>query len=340
MTATVPTTAPRTEPGGAPDATGRTGWGTARAVLRVHRTALVVWGVLVAAAAGGLVWLTEVTGPEVRARQEACDRAAQDWCDMDVGLVGYGGPLDLIGLLTAGAFVAVAAFAGGALIGRELDSGTARLAWTQGITPTRWLAAKLAVPALAVTLGLTVEVLVFRWAWSAGRPLTYADWWSGQAFTARGPVTVAYALCALAVGALTGLLLRRALPALGVSVAAVLGLALLLARYRASLWPTVTLTSPTDVPSAPEGSWDVESGVLVHGRRTPDFDLGPCDRTGTSPARCLDDLGVTGSYTRFHPESHFWPLQCVETGIVLGVAVLATAAAFLLLRRRTATTGG
>jgi hypothetical protein len=36
-----------------------------------------------------------------------------------------------------------------------------------------------------------------------------------------------------------------------------------------------------------------------------------------------------------HPASHFWPLQLVETGIVLAVAALATAAAFALLRRRT-----
>ena len=35
----------------------------------------------------------------------------------------------------------------------------------------------------------------------------------------RGPDLVAYGLCALAVGALVALLLRRALPALGVSVA-------------------------------------------------------------------------------------------------------------------------
>ncbi|WP_234441807.1 hypothetical protein [Streptomyces sp. WM6386] len=37
----------------------------------------------------------------------------------------------------------------------------------------------------------------------------------------------------------------------------------------------------------------------------------------------------------YHPQSHFWPLHLVETGIVLTVTALATAAAFLLLARRT-----
>lgn len=37
---------------------------------------------------------------------------------------------------------------------------------------------------------------------------------------------------------------------------------------------------------------------------------------------------------RFHPESHFWPLQLVETGILLTLAAIATLAAFVFLRRR------
>ncbi|MBC2865717.1 hypothetical protein [Streptomyces mexicanus] len=42
-----------------------------------------------------------------------------------------------------------------------------------------------------------------------------------------------------------------------------------------------------------------------------------------------------GYYAVYHPQSHFWPLQLTETGIVLAVTVLATAAAFTVLRRRT-----
>ncbi|WP_308216378.1 hypothetical protein [Streptomyces ortus] len=98
-----------------------------------------------------------------------------------------------------------AAVAGGALVGRELENGTAELAWTQSVSPARWPAAKLAVPALLLTAGGTVFVLVFRWAWAADRDLMGDDWTFHDVFAARGPALVAYALCGLGVGALAGL---------------------------------------------------------------------------------------------------------------------------------------
>ncbi|WP_327183811.1 hypothetical protein [Streptomyces sp. NBC_01334] len=316
---------------------GRTAWGTLRTVLRLHRTALLVWAAVVLALSGWLVWLNEVAVKDELAEWEACERANQDLCDMAIGWVGYSESLGWVGLLISYSFLAVAAFAGGALIGRELENGTARLAWAQGITPARWLTAKLAVPALALTAGATVLVLVYRWAWGAHRNLTYNGWMGDDAYLSRGPAGLAYALCALAVGVLTALLLRRALPALAVSVAANGLLAFVVAQYRGSFWPAVTRTSAADGVDLPDNAWELESGALIHGRRTPDVDYWACDGTPAEARRCLDDLGVTGYYTTYHPESHYWPLQLVETGVVLTLAALATAAAFLLLSRRTAT---
>ncbi|OQR59985.1 hypothetical protein B6E66_32415 [Streptomyces maremycinicus] len=318
-----------------PDA--RTAWGTARTVLRLHRTALLCWAAVVVALSGWLVWLTEVAAEEDLAEWEACERADQDLCDMTIGWGGHGESLGWVGLLISFCFLGVAAFAGGALIGRELENGTARLAWAQSITPTRWLTAKLAVPALALTAGVTVLVLVYRWAWGANRVLTYGGWMGNDAYLSRGPAGLAYVLCALAVGVLTALLLRRALPALAVSVAATGLLAFVVARYRGSFWPAVTRTSTGDTVDYPDNAWELENGALVHGRRVPDLGYWTCDGTAAEARRCLDDLGITGTYTTYHPESHYWPLQLVETGVVLAVAALATAAAFVLLRRRTAT---
>jgi hypothetical protein len=47
-------------------------------------------------------------------------------------------------------------FWGAPLVTRELETGTIRLAWTQGVTRTRWLAVKVAITGLAamVTAGL------------------------------------------------------------------------------------------------------------------------------------------------------------------------------------------
>ncbi len=65
------------------------------------------------------------------------------------------------------------------------------------------------------------------------------------------------------------------------------------------------------------------------------------DRRTRAPAaeakRSLTEHGVTGRYPVYHPDSHFWPLQLVETsGDPRRRTAAATAAAFRLLRRRTA----
>ncbi|MEV6617433.1 hypothetical protein AB0N31_26995 [Streptomyces sp. NPDC051051] len=311
-------------------------WGVARTALRLHRAALLVWALAVLGLTGWLVWLTEVTAGQARAEQEACDRAARDWCDTSLGTLGHSAPMDWIAALTAHSFLVVAAFAGGGLIGRELENGTARLAWSQSITPARWLAAKLTVPALAVTLGVTVLVLVFRWAREPDRDLIGTDWTDGSVFVALGPAAVAYALCALALGALSALLLRRALPALAVSVVLTWLLALVLGHFRAALWPALTRTSATGEVHVPDTAWQVDRGALVHGSPAPDVNHWSCDGTAEETRRCLDDLGVTGSYATYHPESHFWALHLVETGILLAVTAAATVVSFRLLRRRTA----
>ncbi|KUN80219.1 ABC transporter permease [Streptomyces griseoruber] len=309
-------------------------WGTVRTVLRLHRTALVFWTLAVACLSGCLVRLATVTADDERATLEACDRAGQDFCDTTVSDFASG--MGLIGLFLVYSFLAVAAFAGGSLIGREMENGTAHLAWTQGISPVRWLTAKLAVPALVLTASTTALVLVYRWAWDGNRDLLSFEW-VGEAFPSRGPAAVAYVLCALAVGALAGVLLRRPLPALGAATATTWALSFVLTLYRDHLWPTVTSTSPTSGdPYLPGTAWQVASGALVHGRPVPDLDYSRCEGGDAEIRRCLDDLGVTGYYATYHPESHYWPIQLVETGILLTVTALATAAVYWLVRRRTA----
>ncbi|MGW3124737.1 hypothetical protein [Streptomyces sp. NPDC001123] len=276
--------------------------GLPRTVLRLHRPALLTWTVFVVGMCGWLVWLTEVTAKDPDLQGLPC----VDACDRPYLLLDYPMQLNWAGDLIGYGFVAVAAFAGGALIGRELESGTAQLAWTQGITPVRWLTAKLALPALAVTVGGTVLILVFRWAFAAHPDLTWeSDWTWNMAFMARGPLLVAYALCALAVGTLTGLLLRRTLAALGAAAGAMWLLNAVLTIYRFRLWPPLTRTGP-HAWDVPDGFWLVREG-------------------GDGNSR----------FATYQPPSHYWPLHLTETAIVLAVAVLATLLSFRLLKHRT-----
>jgi hypothetical protein len=302
------------------------------AVVRVHRTALIVWGAFVAAVVGALLWAVGVKGDAARAEEAYCRH--HDLCTIDASL-DYSTVLRLTANLLCYSFYAVAAWAGAALIARELETGTARLAWTQSVSPARWLAAKLAVPALIVMAGGAVLVSVYRWGWSARPERTLGYWTASSVFVARGPAVVAYALCALAVGALAGLALRRSLPALGVSLAVMLVIGQCLDRFRADLWPAVTRTGGTTGFDLPEGVWQLENGALIHGTHVPNISPARCPGNATQTRECLADQGITGWYSVYHPASQYWPLHLVETGIVLSAAVAATTAAFWLLRRRT-----
>lgn len=240
-------------------------------VLRLHRTALTVWAAFVLGSVGYLVWLTEVTAESAHATLAACPRG--EACGLGPAYT-YSTGMGWTSTFFSYSFWAVAAWAGGALIGRELESGTAGLAWTQSVTPTRWLAMKLTLPALAIVLGGAVFVPVFRWAWSAHRDLMGDSWFYPDVFAARGPAVVAYGLCALAVGTLTALLLGRSLPALGVAVAAMIVLNQFIARHRENLWPTVSGGRPSTAlwPTrdgtyhSPSQFWPIhlmETGILL-----------------------------------------------------------------------------
>lgn len=104
------------------------------------------------------------------------------------------------------------------------------------MSPVRWLAAKLAVPAVALLAGTAALTLMFRWVWVSG-PDRGVNRWHSEYFHAAGSVGPAYVLLALALGALAALLTRRTLPAMGLALVGI-GLAYHLGdRVRSSLWP-------------------------------------------------------------------------------------------------------
>jgi hypothetical protein len=287
--------------------------GLLRALGRTHRTALVLWLTALAVAAAALIWLHSF-GDEARAGMSACATPPTDGlpsCAAVKAIIAdeaYSNGIAVLADALSLVMFPVAAWAGGALIGRELESGTAQLAWTQSVGPLRWLTAKVAAPAALLTAGTGALVLLNVWARGDGNPNLVGDWYDPDAFVSTGPVAVGYALAGLALGALAGLVWRRALPAAGVALAASLLLHSVLERYRENLWPAVTRT---------------EAGSLELPRSA--FQIAWAD----TPRH-----GVLLTRATFHPESHFWPLQYVETGLLLAVAGTATAAAFLLLARR------
>ncbi|MCB8907829.1 MULTISPECIES: ABC transporter permease [unclassified Streptomyces] len=253
----------------------------------------------------------------------------------------YGGMWLLLLPLLVGAFVA------GPLVAREFESGTYKLSLTQSVSPAAWLRSKLLTTS-AVALGATFALMgVYRIGWGrvAG---SYGLTWSERGpYEATGIVLLAYVLAAVAVGALVGQLIRRTLVAMAVT-GLVMGVVLLvLGAIRWSLLSVQTATGPAGPTLwTPGNGLMMDSGLLtssgVH------FDQSVCwDEVHRTPGldsmhdggmklfdRCLAQRGVTGQYVDYHPQSHFWPTQLIETGIVLALAALAAYAAFRVLRAR------
>jgi hypothetical protein len=266
-------------------------------------------------------------------------------------------------ILTAPAVLGI--FWGAPLIARELESGTSRLAWTQGITRTRWLASKLALTGLAAMA--VTEALSLAYTWWAD-PIGKAISHGGSAsmlstgpyslalFDAHGVVPLGYAAFAFTLGAALGALIRRALPAMAVTLAvfAAVQVAMPLGVRPHLLPPDHTVVSgpsffmaasmsvgtltATTVPGHPE-AWILTSGPISAAGQpatAPAVCLAPSP-DGKGPAgnlgACLSSRGIREAIT-YQPLSRYWPLQWLETGIFLALAVALAGCCFWRLGRR------
>ena len=123
----------------------------------------------------------------------------------------------------------VGVFWGAPLVARELEAGTHRLAWSQSISRTRWLAVKLAVTGATAAVVAGVASLALTWwggsldrAINAGQtidnPLGVARD-RARAVRTRGIAPIGYALFALALGVAVGIVVRRVVPAMAITLA-------------------------------------------------------------------------------------------------------------------------
>ena len=308
-----------------------------RWLIRLHRPALVAWVLFVLVLGGLLLW---VGGPLTDAAVEgwkqyrACTTAD---CVYDPSAVArYKDWYTYTTIAVLAAPFLVAAWSGAALTSRELEHGTAQLAWTQSVSPARWLAAKLALPAVLVTVGSGLLVGLHHWAWSAGqgRIDSAKDWFDIGTYAANGPATAAIALAGLVSGALIGLLKRNSLVSLVGSLCATVFLWSVTALATPYLWPTVTKVSSLK-NTVPAGSGIVvDQGLLTAtGAHLADPHCGSADWKQCQTL--YTKLDAVSYYNDYHPQSHYWPLQLTATAIILAVTALLTVAAFRLLKRQT-----
>lgn len=272
----------------------------------------------------------------------------------------YNSPIGLIGGLLLGFPAIIGVFWGAPLIARELETGTHRLAWNQSVTRTRWLAVKLGL--IAVFSVAVTGLLSLLLTWSASRfDQIQGDRFAALNFGARNIVPVGYAVFAFILGTVIGLLLRRTIPAMALTLTIFVVVQVLVpnairAEHFISPITTTVKFTPDVLERADQfgmsqsgkvslggysvpGTWSLTKGEteLVHadGTSVTAKEVEDCVATG-GPGKvepCIAALNLHFDY-KYHPASRYWPFQWIELSIFLVLSTLLAGLGFWWIRYR------
>ena len=300
--------------------------------------ALGACGLLVALAAAAFGTHVPIEAAFHRDSLSACvPPAARTGCDIIVPhFLG-----EFAGLVTATRVLAVlpvlaGLFVGGPLIARELELGTYRFAWTQGVTRRRWLLSKTAMLAAGTVVAAAAASLLVTW-WRT--PFDTLDGRMGPSgFDIEGVVVPAYALFALALGVLASLVFRRTVAAMTATLVAFgatrfLVLEFVRPNFMAPLHRVVAATGT----ASSVGDW-VLSDTLVDGgghqiaAGREELAVIHAQQAGIDPHTYILTLGWKRVIS-YQPAGRFWTFQLLEAGLFAGLAVALVLLALWLVRR-------
>jgi hypothetical protein len=225
----------------------------------------------------------------------------------------------------------------------DFERGTFRLGWTQSVPRGRWIAVRLAtIAASALAAALLLTVLL---TWSR-HPFDRLDGrMAPNTFSAEGIVPYAYTLFAAALALALGVAMRRAAPALGLTIIGFFAMRILVVKLvRPHLLAPVTKVWPIGQRGPRlKGAWILEQRPVSHTGATlspgtvfgmcPPRAEGPVSGPKGIPLDCLTAHGIQ-LHAVFQPASRFWALQGIEAAIFVALAaLLAGGSAWWIARR-------
>jgi hypothetical protein len=272
--------------------------------------------------------------------------------------------------IVRGLLIATPLFAGvllGApLVAGELEHDTVLLAFTQGISRTRWLVIRwltLLASVVVVTSLFTLFANWWFWHVGTGGSISNAGIFTGFSegvsrivpgtFDGMGIVPIAYAIFALALGTAIGAVLRRTIWAALVTIGSFVAV-----RLSVEHWVRPHLVAPlfqpeqvgavpltTPLTSAPvwvvSNSYrDLPGSTASLAQASVDHVSTLCSQTSSASGvqvygyydRCLAAHGLQfGTY--YQPSSRFWTLQWGEAAIFVAASVMLFGIALWAVRR-------
>ena len=333
-------------------------WRQARGQAVTAATALAVFAVLLAATGPHLASLYAASGITGCHGGTPCDTAASYPIVYLLGIAL---------IFIAPAIIGI--FWGAPLIARELETRTFNLAWTQSTTRTRWLAVKLTLTGLAA-MAIT-EALSLMYAWWAdpigkardlaasvpGLPHPFTGGpLSSWVFATSGITPLGYAAFAFTLGTAAGALVGRTVPAMAITLAIFAAVQVAMPLWiRPHLMPpdrtvvsgpsffesaglSVGTLQASTVPGQP-GAWILSSGAINAAGQPVSTIPAPClsptagKGAPSDAGACMASRGIRETIT-YQPASRYWPLQWIETGLYLTLALALAGICFWRTSRR------
>ena len=274
------------------------------------------------------------TGQLIHGGADDCRTLSQQFSNQFNGLT-------FVGILFVALPVFVGLFYGAPLVAREVEHGTHRLIWTQGISRRRWALAKFGLIG-AVTLVLATAYALGM-SWWFGPIVTNGGGRLGPvAFDVQGIAPIGYTLFAVALGTYAGTVSHKVLPAMGITLGGYAVVRILIETLaRPRYMPPATLSvsiQSSQQPNPAAGDWIYARGVVNGAGQlvapNSQIQCPPADSTcGSEFSGQGFGAGPYSNWIQYQPGSRFWAFQSIETGIFLALTALLLYLAIRRIRR-------
>lgn len=337
---------------------------------RQHRAEAWVGGAILAAACAAMLFVGSIARDRAKALGlPTCLRQRRDCSDALGRLHDQFHWIPPLTLALIALPVVAGMFWAAPLVSREFEAGTHRLAWTQSVSPLRWIKVKITLIFAVVTAAALGLGLLAIWTLD---PLTaaFGGRFNSTWYDVQGIVPVACMLFALAVGVAASALMRRTIPAMVLTLVAYLAARAPIHWLRWCFAPLTTqrFTDPLasmldNVTGSPRDSADIAlptnawlhnvsatgpSGQAISDnegnfdllrRYCPHLQPNPSRDGVLNPGACaarVHNLSLHQTIT-YQPASHFWLIQIIESAIYIGAAAALVTVALLTVARRSPT---
>ncbi|MFD5426409.1 ABC transporter permease [Streptomyces sp. NPDC127084] len=302
-------------------------------VWRQHRMAFLLLLGVAAATTAGLAWLAQEASSAVAAVKVPNPSPAATTALNEAYQL-----LDSAGLALVGLPVIIGLFIGAPLFAGDLETGTAKFVGVQSRSRWTWVATKLGMAALfaaaaALSTGFAMKAMLTP---LVNHMAVNANFTDAGAFDTTGPTAVAWAVLGVLTGAAAGLLARRTLPAMVVTLGVLLAVKVGWELVRLMFAPTVVKTTSggrvgeDDAPEFPANALEIDTSFV-----TGDGTLlgwSTC-ANATDRVACLRGEGAVGWYREYLPFSHMEAMQWAASGALAGL-ILLTAGVLVYGARR------